>query len=87
MDKKRMIAEKMSLPQDIIFGEMCVYLLENNEVWIENYKGILDIGCEKIVVKGKNICLSVSGCNLKISYYTNEQMKIVGKIVKITFCE
>ena len=52
---------------------------------MENYKGILEYSNEKIRLQTKTCKLLLCGKNLKIDYYTNEEMKITGFINQIMY--
>ena len=85
MKKGNRIVEKLSLPQDIIYGELCAQLLGNKEIWIENYKGIVNVSEDNIILSGKNTRISIEGKGLYIAYYTKEEMKVKGSIERISF--
>ena len=56
-----------------------------NDVFVENYKGILQYSDDLILLQGKNRRIELKGKNLTIVYYTNEDMKIRGMIETISF--
>lgn len=70
----------LELPKDILYGEFRIRMIGNLELWVENYKGIVDYTENRIVLQGKHLCLAVQGKQLSIEYYTNEDMKITGRI-------
>lgn len=70
----------MKLPRDSMLGESIVTLTGNREVFIENYKGMIEYTEENILLQGKNGQIAISGKKLSIDYYTNEDMKISGYI-------
>lgn len=80
------VSDVFSLPPKMMLGMLQLYMCSNQELLIENYKGIL--ACEQECVeisympKGK---LVVTGMSLKIAYFTERNMKIVGRIQSITF--
>ena len=63
-----------------MLGAAIVTITGNREAFIENYKGILEYTTESIVLQGKNAKICFEGSSLSIDYYTNEDMKISGKI-------
>ena len=77
---KELIVESLRLPKDTMLGAAIVTITGNREAFIENYKGILEYTTESIVLKGKNAKICFEGSSLSIDYYTNEDMKISGKI-------
>ncbi len=77
---KELIVESLKIPKDTMLGAAIVTITGNREAFIENYKGILEYTTESIVLQGKNAKICFEGSSLSIDYYTNEDMKISGKI-------
>ncbi|MDE7199486.1 MAG: YabP/YqfC family sporulation protein [Lachnospiraceae bacterium] len=77
---KELIVESLKLPKDTMLGAAIVTVTGNREAFIENYKGILEYTTQSIVLQGKNAKICFEGSELSIDYYTNEDMKISGKI-------
>ena len=77
--------ETIQLPQDIIRGEIRITLTGNREVWIENYTGLLEYSNSAILLQAKTCKLLIEGKNLNIDYYTNEDMKISGRILSVKY--
>lgn len=91
MKKKRLksvkqnVVESLELPKDLVYGMSIVTVTGRREVLIENYKGILEYNEEYIKIQAKNAKLTVYGKQLKIEYYTNEDMKVVGFVKSIEY--
>lgn len=83
--KTDLIMDSLQLPKDILRGDMRITLTGNREVWIENYKGILEYSEECILLQGKNGRVQFEGKRLTIDYYTNEDMKLTGRIMSIRY--
>lgn len=81
------IIETLQLPKDICQGAIKVSLIGNTDVWIENYRGILEYTSEKILLQGKGCQVCFEGEGLSVDYYTNEDMKIRGRISKVKYME
>lgn len=93
------VADVFSLPNKLRLGMLQLYMCSNQDLLIENYKGILVCrnDCIKLSFQGdhresekqnykrKNNELTIIGNNLKIAYFTEQNMKIVGCIQSITF--
>ena len=47
---------------------------------MENYRGLLEYSRQSILLQGKNGQVCFEGEQLSIDYYTNEDMKISGRI-------
>ena len=78
--KKEIIVESLKLPKDSMLGASIVTVTGNKDVFVENYKGILEYSPEAIVLQGKTCQISIVGKRMTIDYYTNEDMKITGCI-------
>ncbi len=87
MGKNINIAERLCIPREILYGEICISLTENKEAWIENFKGILSVTEEKIILQGKNVRIILEGKALKVLYYTNSEMKVSGEFTLVSFGE
>lgn len=80
------MVESLKLPKDSMLGASIVTITGNTEVFVENYKGILEYSDELILLQGKNCKIELTGKRLNIVYYTNEDMKIGGRIIGIRYC-
>ena len=78
--KRESIIESLKLPKDICMGALKVTMTGNREVWIENYRGILEYTESRILLQGKTCQVCFEGTRLSVDYYTNEDMKISGCI-------
>ena len=83
--KKEMFINSLQLPRDILQGDMRITLTGNREVWIENYKGLLEYTNQLILLQGKSCKVQFEGKCLNIDYYTNEDMKLTGRITNIRY--
>jgi sporulation protein YqfC len=79
------LIDSLKLPKDMLLGASILTVTGNFELWVENYKGIIEYTQESIILQGKTGQISISGCGLVIDYYTNEDMKIIGNIRCISY--
>ena len=79
------IAEKLNIPEDIAEGLPIVNITGKKEIFIENYKGIIEYEKNCIKIQTKNCRISFTGKNLEIVYYTNTDMKIVGELESVIY--
>ena len=79
------MVDSLKLPKDLLLGASIVTLTGNHEAWIENYKGIIEYCDTFIFLQGKTCQICISGKNLSIDYYTNEDMKISGCIACVKY--
>ena len=85
MNIKSKIAQKLNIPEDISDGLPIVTVTGKCEVYVENYRGIIEYenNCIKLQTKVCRICFT--GKNLEIVYYTNTDMKITGQLENILY--
>ena len=74
------LIDSLKLPKDMLLGASILTVTGNFDLWVENYKGIIEYTQESIILQ-----ISISGCGLVIDYYTNEDMKIIGNIRCISY--
>ncbi|MDD3414014.1 MAG: YabP/YqfC family sporulation protein [Lachnospiraceae bacterium] len=86
-NSKRKVAmvESLNLPKDLMLGSAILTITGNSDLYIENYKGILEYTCVYIVLQTKTCQIIIEGESLSIDYYTNEDMKISGNIKMISW--
>ena len=82
---KSKIAEKLNIPEDISQGLPIVTVTGKKEIYVENYRGIIEYEKNCIRIQTKNCRISFCGNNLEIIYYTNTDMKITGELETITY--
>lgn len=82
---KEVIAKGLSLPRDVVFGDFIITLTGNQEVLIENYRGILSYNDRKISIQGNHVVLNICGSRLAIDYYSQEAMKVLGRIERLEY--
>lgn len=83
--KTDMLLDSLQLPKDILRGDIRITLTGNREVWIENYKGLLEYTNQCILLQAKSCKVQFEGKCLSIDYYTNEDMKLTGRITSIKY--
>ena len=84
-ETKNHICDTLKLPKDLAKGEALIGLTGREEVYIENYKGILECTSEVVMIATGKCRIRIVGKNLKVNYYTNDEMKIEGFLQQILF--
>lgn len=77
--------ESLKLPKDSLLGASIVTVTGNTEAFVENYKGMIEYTEESILLQGKTCKIHIVGKKLSIDYYTNEDMKISGRIRSVEY--
>lgn len=83
--KKELLVNSLKLPKDTILGAPILTITGNREIWMENYRGILEYTTTQILLQAKTCQICIEGANLSIDYYTNEDMKISGCIKNVRY--
>ena len=79
----RKINRMLEMPKEIYTNEPKIIISGFNELFIENYKGILEYE-EYFIKLGTFIgCINIHGFNLKLDKMTEDNLKIEGKIETI----
>ena len=87
ISKRERMAESLKLPKDSVLGASIVTITGKRDVFVENYKGIIEYTDCRIILQGKNCKIEICGKRLNILYYTNEDMKISGWIENVRYME
>ena len=82
---KHRLSELSELPKDVVLGIPMLTMIGQMELNIENYRGIIEYTDSLIRVHTKDGQIRVSGKNLKVDYYTNDEMKVTGHIISIEY--
>lgn len=81
----RQLTKSLELSGDLMLGASVVTVTGRTDLVIENYKGILEYRQDKIRLLLKHGQLEITGRELKIDYYTNDDMKITGQIDRLEY--
>lgn len=84
-DARERLTNSLKLPRDTMMGASIVTIVGTDQVLVENYRGILEYTENCVMLQGKACRIAICGCRIKIAYYTNEDMKIEGKITEIRY--
>ncbi len=84
-DLKNSVVKAFDLPADLAYGCVMLSVTGQSELFIENYRGILEYKDDHIRIQAKGCRVLVIGKRLEVEYYTNEEMKIKGCIEQILY--
>lgn len=82
---KNRMAEASGMPKDVVLGVPIVTVLGQIEICIENYRGIIEYTDLLIRIQTKVGQIKIIGQKLQIDYYTNDEMKVTGRIKAIEY--
>lgn len=81
------MTDTLKLPKELVNGDSIITMRGQNEIFIENYRGILECSDTFIWISTRHFRLSIEGKHLSVAYYTNDEMKVCGTIEHISFME
>ncbi len=84
-DGLRQLILDHNLPAEAVLKEMLVTMVGHSELWIENYKALLEYSESTILIQAGKYLVRIEGERLTISHYMEEHMMICGKIRSITY--
>lgn len=82
---KTRMADASQVPKDVLLGVPILTLTGQTEANLENHRGILEYTEGIVRIRGKSGQIRISGRDLRIAYYTNDEMKITGHIEKVEY--
>lgn len=84
-DFKEKFAEMFVIPKEVLLDFPKITLIGNNQLTIENYKGIIEYDSEKIRINSVKGLIKIFGKDLEINTVTTEEIYITGNITNIEF--
>lgn len=82
---KERLTAATNMPRDVVLGDSVVTIIGNEEICVENYRGILEYTQELIRIQTKKAQIRLRGQGLKIEYYLNDEMKITGTLYSLEY--
>lgn len=77
----------LELPREVVSTDVKITILGFNEIYIENYKNILEYGDVFIKVNIFNGTINIHGFELNLEQMTDDDIRVTGKIDSIDFEE
>lgn len=74
------LCERLDLPEDVLVNSLKLTLNGAKRALVENHRGILEYGKNRIVISSKREKLSINGTDLNIIAMNGEQLLIGGRI-------
>lgn len=82
---KKKMAEVSELPKDVVMGMPVLTMTGQQELCIENYRGMIEYTDSVVRIQTKAGLIKVTGKGLQVAYYTNDEMMIYGQITGIEY--
>ncbi|MBS5937170.1 sporulation protein YqfC [Clostridium sartagoforme] len=79
------IAEKFDLPKDVVLNLPKITIIGNNEITIENHKGIILFERDIIKINTKVKVINIQGENFEILYIGDSTITISGRFKSVSY--
>ncbi len=79
------MTENLKMPKDLVYGDVLISITGRHELFIENYRSIIEYSNTQVKLQTKNGKLLIIGKQLQIVYYTSDEMKIIGYLSEIKY--
>ena len=83
--QKRAVVSALSLPEDVMLGDMLLTFTGSRGALVENYRSIILYTDTVLKLQGKNGRLTIEGKRLRITYFDREQLLLSGSIRSAVF--
>ena len=87
VERMEVLADKIYLPKDMLADSVQISVVGKNYLRLDNFKGILDYTEAQVKILSKDGRILVKGKKLQISYCSDFQLCIVGRIEQIQYLE
>lgn len=82
---KRNITDAMELPREVVLNLPLITVTGNEEVFVENYKGIIEYNEETVRVNTSCGVLRIEGRNIYIKNMSAENIIVTGTILRLEY--
>ncbi|HEY8422687.1 MAG TPA: sporulation protein YqfC [Thermoclostridium sp.] len=82
---KEKVARMLEIPEEIVSDRPKITTVGRKEVFIENYRGIIEFTNEIVRINSNYGIITITGKNMKIREITNEDIIITGDIDNIDY--
>ena len=83
--QKRAVVSALSLPEDVMLGDMLLTFTGSRGALVGNYRSIILYTDTVLKLQGKNGRLTIEGKRLRITYFDREQLLLSGAIRSAVF--
>lgn len=82
---KKTITSMLELPKEVVFNLPLISVIGNEQINIENYKGIIEYNLERIRINTSCGIMKIEGKNLLLKQITAENISVTGSISKLEY--
>lgn len=82
---KNELAEKLDLPRDIMMDFPKIIIIGDNEITIENHKGIVVFDEKQVKIKSKVGLVCINGMDFQIPFLGGSTITLKGKFKSIVY--
>lgn len=82
---RELLTTKLDLPKDVVLNLPKITIIGNNEITIENHKGIILFERNIIKINTKEKIIDIEGENFEILYIGDSTIAISGKFKSISY--
>lgn len=80
---KRKFVQTLDLPSTVLLDQATIHLIGDEEMKIENHKGLVQYTTEVIKARRLNGTIEVVGADLKIASFSAHEIRILGQIHQV----
>lgn len=77
------LADRLELPEEALLGCAKLTVTGGRKVLVENHKGVVDYGKERIVISVGRGKLNINGSELNLSAMNKQELLISGRIQSV----
>lgn len=82
---KSRLSDSLELPKEVTLNIPIIKATGNNDIYIENHKGIIEYSSEMLRINSQIGIIKISGKNLFIKEINKEELFIIGDVNIIEF--
>ncbi len=82
---KEKFSDALELPKELVLDVPRVTLIGNRQLFLENYKGIIEYEDSMVRIKTHEGVISLEGSGMLIKEITSEDILIIGTICSVQF--
>lgn len=79
------LSDRLRIPPEVLGGDCRITIAGNEWMWIEKYQGIFKYTRNSLTLLGKRGKIKIEGTDLKMDYYTKEDLVIRGNIISVRY--